>query len=506
MQGKPPFHRSAWFGGLLSALFILSHLFRLAYHGFWIDEFHTLDSISGSYRQLVANRLSAGHIPTYFLLLKAWTGVSGLTAWSLRFPAVLSGAKAFFTFFLLAREYLPGTRAYAVALTLFFFHPYLLWTSHDARMYALLVGISIVAAQQLLAYVRSGRNRFLLGYGSACVLGLSIHLLFGLQVAAHLIFTAIHYRARLKGYVASLLLPLAIFGPIVLLTVSKAKGYKPGFRLRFPDVWLVVRKMNVLVATDFDEFLRPEHHAIQSVARGLCLVFFLWFLVSGIRHLRKMQMVEGNPEGQRQGQALRVSPEHDLLRFSFYWLGIPALILMVSLDFNNVWVNTPRYYLPSLGAIVAVVAIEMAAMTRSFLRNGMKVAYAAFFGFALVVQLSWKGPGIRESVRLIQQQFQEGDGVIVCNSGVLERAFEFYAFDRAPLLPVDRTEQDQAVLLETIRNFAKNKQRLWVLLHHVEESPLPQLLEAHPEEFTKIEDRTTADTEVQVFRLQNVHG
>ncbi|HWQ09667.1 MAG TPA: glycosyltransferase family 39 protein, partial [Holophaga sp.] len=443
--------RSLWSGALLSILFALTHLFRLDHHGFWIDELHTFGSIAGTFRELVANRLAAGHIPTYFILMQAWTWVAGISEWSLRFPSVLAASLAFFAFFLLVREFLPGTRAYVIALVLFFFHPFLLWASHDARMYALVAALSILAAHQLLRYLRDGRGTQLAGYAVVCAIGLSIHMLFLLQVAAHLVFTACHFGHRLKGYLAALVPPLAVLGPLALLTASRSTAYKPALRLRFPDVTLVIRKTSILVFTDFDQDLASAQPHFQALARGLSLAFFVWIVIMGIRKLRRTK--EAGPEG-------------DLLRFSFYWMGIPALLLLVSLVFNNTWVNAPRYYIPGLGAVVVVSALALDETARNRWGRLAGVVFAAFFALAIGVQLAWRGPGIREALQFVKRQSQPGDGIVFCHSGALTYAFALYGCEGYPMLPVDRKDHDAPALRKRVQDFAQGRRRLWIVLHN----------------------------------------
>ena len=481
--------RSTGSGVLLSILFALTHLFRLDHHGFWIDELHTVGSISGTFRQLVADRLAAGHIPTYFILIQAWTRVAGVSEWSLRFPSVLAASLAFFGFFLLVRDFLPGTRACVIALVLFFFHPFLLWASHDARMYALVTAMSILAAHQLLRYLRDGRRTQLAGYAVACAAGLSIHMLFLLQMAAHLVFTACHFRHRLKGFLAALVPPLVALGPLALLTTSRSTAYKPALRLRFPDITLAIRKTDILVATDFDQYFASEQPRVQALARGLSLAFFIWVVIAGSLKLRKLRRTDA------------AGPEGDLLRFSFYWMGIPALLLLVSLVFNNTWVNAPRYYIPELGAVVVVSALALADAADNPWGRLAGIGFAGFFAFSIMVQLAWKGPGIREALQHVKRQVQPGDGIVFCHSGALTYAFGFYGCEGYPMLPVDRDDQDAAALKKRVQEFAQGRQRLWFVLHNPQESPLSTLLDDQKSGFEKTQDLMLQHTEVKLFRV-----
>ena len=505
MRRETPFIRSLWFGAVLAGLFLLCHLFRLNHDGLWIDEVQTFDSIAGSLRGLIVNRIGAGHIPTYFIFMWAWVRALGASEWSLRFPSVVFAALAFFAFFLLVRQFLRGTWTYIVALALFFFHPFMLEASHTARMYSLVAAAAILAAHQLLLYVRSGRKRFLAGYGLACLLGLSVHMIFALQMAAHLAFAAFHHRTRLRAYLVAVVLPLVALGPVVFLAATRTRAYKPGLRLHFPVLSMMIRKPNVLIATDFGENLAIHGKALVDIARGLNLAFFLWFIVLGFLRLREMRRQAGGPDAAAAEGGNEASPERDLLRLSFYWIGVPVFLLMMSQVFNNPKIDADRYQLPSIGAAVVVVAMGLAGAGHKLWGRAINLAYVAFFGFAIVVQTAGTDPGIRESVRYIRQRYQEGDCVVCCHAS-LGGAFELYDCRQPPLLLVDRANLDSGELLDQIRTFARGKKRLWVFLHHAKQSPLTGLLEGHGEAFAPVEAVTARETEVRLFQVLGAPG
>jgi hypothetical protein len=49
----------------------------LDWHGYWSDEFHTINAVSRSWGDLVHERASKGHPPLFFLAEKAWVGPLG---------------------------------------------------------------------------------------------------------------------------------------------------------------------------------------------------------------------------------------------------------------------------------------------------------------------------------------------------------------------------------------------------------------------------------------------
>ena len=69
--------RDTWWllAATLAALGV--RLFRLDYRGMWTDEFHTLHAILLPWRELIFERMRAGHLPTYFILMKLWSQWGG---------------------------------------------------------------------------------------------------------------------------------------------------------------------------------------------------------------------------------------------------------------------------------------------------------------------------------------------------------------------------------------------------------------------------------------------
>jgi len=507
---KAPFIRSVFFGILLSLAFFLLHLFRLGYHGFWIDELHTYGSISNSWPKLFTERLSAGHIPTYFILMKVWCGLTEHSEWWMRIPSVVFATLAFLAFFLLVRDFLADNRIFGAAVALFFFHPFLLWASHDARMYSAVIFASTLAAHQLLSYAATGRTRFLAGYACAALFGLSLHLLFIFQVLSHAVFIAVHHRHLLKRYAIAAAMPLALLLPVALLTISRAKEYSPGMRLRWPDIFLVFRKMSAIGSTDFARFLRFEEGWVERIGRNLGGAFFLVFLVLGVAHLRALARKAPPPAGEASllvsGSA--AGPDRGLLlpRYCFYWIGVHGAMMAISQVFNNDKVGMTRYYSPLLGAAAVLVAFELGARDGARWRRLFRWAYLAFFVFTIGVQFNWKGPGIREAFEILRQEAGPNDGVVFSHTGALRYAFAFYGCENMDRLPASRKEKDKEILLDDIRYFAEGKNRVWLLLHNVKSSFLPDLLNDRPKEFEMFEDREILGTYLKGYRVKEIEG
>lgn len=117
----------------------------------WYDEVLTANVVAGGWADVITERLSRGHFPTYFLLVKA-LGLGGAPDALLRLPSALFGSIAAALYTWLAYR-LGGRIAALASLVLFAFMPNLFYYGQEARPYALLLlflGIATLAEIELL--------------------------------------------------------------------------------------------------------------------------------------------------------------------------------------------------------------------------------------------------------------------------------------------------------------------------------------------------------------------
>lgn len=124
--------------GLFLAAFVLCLLFRLPALGdlpLWYDEVLTADAIARSWGGMARERLSQGHLPTYFAVLKG-LGLSGGSEFMLRLPsAVMDGAAGGLVAVMAAR--IGGIVSAVAAACLYATLPILIIYGQEARPYAL---------------------------------------------------------------------------------------------------------------------------------------------------------------------------------------------------------------------------------------------------------------------------------------------------------------------------------------------------------------------------------
>ncbi len=128
---------STWLLGLLLLAFAL-RILLLDEQSIWWDEGISLHLAVSSLAELMADRLSNIHPPLYFILLKGWLLLVGVTAFSARFLSVLASWLQVVVIYSMARRWFSRRTAAAAVL------------------FAALSAVSIIYAQEIRVYAIVG--------------------------------------------------------------------------------------------------------------------------------------------------------------------------------------------------------------------------------------------------------------------------------------------------------------------------------------------------------------
>lgn len=166
---------------LLLALLVAGAAYRLwGFWGasFWIDEFVTEWILRGDDLGEVTRRANYAYMPPlYFWLSVPFVKVLGLSAVSVRLPAVLFGVLGLLTLHRLVRV-TCGRRVALGAVALAAAHPEALWYSQEARVYSFGMMVAPIAIEGAWSAVRTGRRAALVRYVAASAVLAWAHNLF----------------------------------------------------------------------------------------------------------------------------------------------------------------------------------------------------------------------------------------------------------------------------------------------------------------------------------------
>ncbi len=235
---------------LLAAFFI--RVQNLTYHSIWFDEAvsirwaqATVARILDVSMKLVEDRLP----PLYYLLLKGWVSLAGLTEFSVRFPSVVLGVLLVPVMYALGRR-LFNARTGLLAAALVAVNPFLVWYSQEARMYALAATLGALTVLAFHRAVTGGGARHWAAMGIFAAAGLYTHLYSGFLLPALALWLVLNPAVLKKHWLAfgaTMAAVSAAFVPLALATWRFSGESTPGDPLSSVGgrVWGLLRAFSV---------------------------------------------------------------------------------------------------------------------------------------------------------------------------------------------------------------------------------------------------------------------
>ena len=331
--------------GLLLAGFAL-RVFRLDAQSLWYDEGVTAWVAQMTPADAIAWTADDIQPPLYYLTMAVWGRLAGWSEWSLRFPAAWWGL---LVLPLLAAVTLRLTRrptAAVVAVLLAAVHPLLVYYSQEARMYAMLTALAVLAGYLTIRHAdRPDERRTLVFYVLTALAAVYTHyfaffLLLALGVAylgdaARSGGRGAHWLGRVRGF--------ALANVVVLL------GY-------LPWLWVMLRRLAVdnsywQGSLKLNEALR---HVLISFTSGETMreATALWLLLGFalVTALAVVRLWRAGSAGRRT------------LLYGLTWLLIPVAATLALAAFAPKF--NPRYVMAALPGLVVVWGGGVASKAR----------------------------------------------------------------------------------------------------------------------------------------------
>ncbi len=473
--------------------FIPVHLYGINQHGFWGDEAISASVSLFPLNKLIANRLAAGHFPTYFILLKYWGNIFGTSEASLRLPSLLFMTAAFGGLWQFSRRFLSAMPAAALLfLFLFFFNPTVFRLSQEARMYGPLVCTTIFCTYYFALFLDTKSVRPLLYCIAFLMLSLSIHAQAFILLAGQLLYLLIWHRRLLIKYAGVLALPLLVF---VLIWQAGSAGYKvdhlpPSF---LPHAVLsVLARAGMFAAGETDAYIFriPPWSDLIVLTNIIFLTFLASCLFGFKRQTNTSEVLDDRVQSQRKA-----------LLYLFFLLAFYFAVMAVLGVLNLRAAHRVRYFItvyPYLLIIVAIGAVHLGEFLQSLwqalrrLINGQNYAnatshlswsqnaqyifsrvlagciiliFAFLYSYALSLQLHWKGPGYKEAILQLKENYQEGEPVITCCMPNIQYGFMYYEaqhINRRLHLP---RMKSVSYTRSRIKRITGNSDRVWFLFY-----------------------------------------
>ena len=221
MNDTPP----AWSDPRLLALTALGAVlraFEVGVESLWIDEIITIDIVSTvpTHELFTFVPEYQPHFPTYYVLLDLWTEFVGTHPALVRAPAVVFGILSVPLLVRLGSRLFDRPTGY-LAGGLLAVSSFQLAHAQEARMYSLVVLLTVLSTELLVRVLDGAGRRAVLGYVATASALAYTHPMAGLAVLAQLLVVAGLYRDRLLEVLRRrLVVGLLVAGSVVALPLS----------------------------------------------------------------------------------------------------------------------------------------------------------------------------------------------------------------------------------------------------------------------------------------------
>ncbi len=409
--------------------------FRLDFQSLWYDEGVTAIVTQRGAAWLTEWTANDIQPPLYYYVIASWGTLTGWSEWALRFPsawfATLGAALLAALALRLSRSHYAGVLAALLAAL----HPLLVYYSQEARMYAQLTTLAILATYLLvrLADSRTPSLRAWVGFilaGTAAVYThyFAIFLLAGLAIA----FVVDIRRRQPVEQDAAKLRAFLLAGAAILLLYTPWLGVILGQLHGDRSYWTGALKLHEAIAKVAISFTSGETVFEQTA---------LWLLIgyAALTALAIVNLLRGGAASRR------------LLLYAGYWLLTPVIaVLMLAIavpKFNA------RYVMESLPALLLIwaggFAIRRYAQPSPFTIHDSQATIRQFgllsrtalllliLGFSFAVGNWFFNPSFskdhwRQITQFLRPRIAEDEAVILV-SGHAWPVWQYYAPDITPV-------------------------------------------------------------------------
>ncbi|MBI2559342.1 glycosyltransferase family 39 protein [Candidatus Woesearchaeota archaeon] len=224
---------------LILILFLGAFLrfYNLGSESFWQDESYTALAVKKfSALDIIKNSIAGGQIipdakysynselPTYFVILKVWSGIFGLSEFSLRAFSAIFGILSLIAIFYLAKH-LFGEKAALLASFLASINLTLIWYSQEARPYSFLIFLSLLSLIFLLKALKDEKFHYVAGFFAVNLVIIYTHftwIIFMLFEGIYMLYIVYRDYVKKKSIHAKTLLAFFVIGLFYLPIIERA--------------------------------------------------------------------------------------------------------------------------------------------------------------------------------------------------------------------------------------------------------------------------------------------
>jgi len=487
VTGRVTLERYRWMLPILLLAFLL-RVACLDAQSMWWDEAFSVTISSMDLRSLLdavlADRV---HPPLYYLVLRVWLTlgqgefvVRALSA----FVGVLGVASLFPMAALAGDRRLGAVSAFALAVS-----PMHIWYSQEARMYSLVVFLTVLANYFFARLLRNGGRAIWLGYGITTLLAVHTHYLVVFVILAQMTYLTVT-RQRHRSLLRNWLLCMLIVG--LLSSPWFGAIFLTGGFYRASISW-------IRPATPQDLFWTMYGFGLGSSSDPGNLVNILSaVLPAGMLACVSIRLLLGNiPARQRS-----------VLWFVWLWLFLPlTLVFLISLDWplpmkRSIYMD--RFLIPVLPAFLVLISY---GITQIFKRKRVLGAVTATVllvpiagsVYAQFSEQTYQRDDWRQAIADIKAGAQSEDLLLVRPHDYVP--LQYYDLQEIPWFTVPYLESGdeyETYLDAHLTDSMRAGGRLWTMIVCENADPHRFAQETHQQLVRKVEE-----DELRVWLLQN---
>jgi cellulose synthase (UDP-forming) len=440
------------------------------------------------------------HVPLFHTIMWFWVRVAGDSEWVLRIPSVIFGTAAIPLLYAVGRR-LIGPRAALFAAAIGAASPFWVWHSAEARMYPLVLFLSLASLVLLFRAVERGSARGWVAYAAVTALSLYSHYFAILMLPVHLAYLLLE-RVDRRTLVRWLLAAVgigALFAPWgLVLYFNRIQGggvasITNGVRLGPSDFTI----FGVLYGFLYFVLVYVGGYA-QAIGQGVGIMGALTRIAVGSWPLLALRGAMSRRFTERRS------------RSAVWFLGAWILLTMGVVFALNVWkpgLWLQRYLIITSPAVFLGLAAALSRVIR-FRVAGLVVVFVAFAGLTVVDNLSTGNPmreDFRASVEWMNERFEDDDVLLVLPPFAATPVRYYFERDHAVLELYDPTPVlTEVVLPDLARRHAGAT--LWVLVDQLYQNPVdpdvdPEVLSYLDWAFEPVDTRQFGRMEIRRYRL-----
>lgn len=371
-----------------------------------------VDLIRPAIEPLVRYLAKVGHNgPLYYLIMRGWLRLAGDGEFALRYPSLCFGILTVPLAYRAGRR-LAGRQAATITAALIAVSPYLVWYSQDAKMYALVTALTLLAMTCLLEALTK-RGLWWVGFVLFASLSLYVHLLSALMIPVYLaafLLARPHDRRQWRGGLISFglltlpYLPLASWQlPLVLNSYQTGHPFYP---------------IHQMLSLLFNLYAR----GVTLAGGWVVVAAFVFAILGGL-----FFFMRGDPPTriEEDHRPYALSPTRSRLLL-LLWLFLPiALVYLISL---RAPVFEPRYLIFIAPAFYLLVALGIMALSRlSWIPTGPTLAVILSFSLlALWIQATTPIKSDFRAAASYVVAHRQGDEPIMFQMAYVRHTFDYY--------------------------------------------------------------------------------